>query len=465
MEKVKRKLTHTKRYMLTMAFCVRIAQTVLLGVAPSVMSVLLLYLNPNERVWSVSSGLAFFIFLFGTFYFCYRFIMDRMNILEYYIVNISVWFLYAFLSVFLLNFANDAIEYSWLFADMRFFESLTAFIPSLIIKTKNSIMMTNGCLLVAIVAAERIASIKIKKILWKTSQEMMISDEAPDESLLKEDVAPVQNNEQIKIMSSDEIEETMMRDAMESREVIEGMIHGERNNDILDGGEITQGKGRKVERIDYSTLSDEEIMLDAVKRDNSSMEDYDSDSLWNKDIYNRNSDIEEDYGDDIFLNDDKEESLWNPDAIKGRKRLKKSELYAESETINTASDNDNYDSDSLWNKEIYSGGRAFDPMSEEEEIQANDTAESLWNIGAVAGRDRLKKSQLYNETAGLERVEDENEYDSDSLWSEEFYKKNEARISPEDDELSQASSANDEYDSDSLWNIDPARMGTEDEEK
>lgn len=465
MEKVKKKITHTKRYMITMAFCVRIAQTVLLGVIPSVMSVILLYMNPNARVWSVSSGLAFFIFLVGTFYFCYKFIMTRMNILEYYIVNITVWLLYAFLSVFLLNFASDAMEYSWLFADMRFFESLNAFIPSLIIKTKNSVMITNGCLLVAIVAAERIASIKIKQILREAEQNAMISDEVANEEFIEEETVPVQNNEQIKIMSADEIEKTMMKDAMESREVIEGMMHGEKNNDVLDGGDITQGKGRKVERIDYSALSDEEIMIDAIKRDDDYMNDYDSDSLWNKEIYNRKSDAEEDDESYMFLNDAGEESLWNPEAIKGRSRLKKSELYEEEGMMNTASDNDNYDSDSLWNTEIYSGGRSLDPMAEEDEIEVNDEAESLWNINAVSGRDRLKKSQLYNEAAGIDRVEDESGYDSGSLWSEEFYKKNKSRISSEDDELSEDESTNDSYDSDSLWNIDPARLGTDDEEE
>lgn len=369
MEKVKTKLTRTKRFIWTMSFCVKIAQVVLLGIIPSALSVLLLFLNPNERVWSVSSGLAYLIFLGGNCFFCYDFMIKKRDILQYYVVNAVVFLLYAYAS-WILPKHSTAMEYSWFFANMRFFESLTVFIPSLIIKTRYSILLSNTFMWAGVIITERLSHIKIRKMLKELEESKPMEAEL-NENIVIDDSAPTQNDEEIRILSIEEMEKEMNQDAFESRNVIENKMHGEKNSDILDGGEMTQGRGRKVERIDYSQLSQDELLMDTLKKEDSSLDDYDSDSLWNIDFKNDRDDSTEQITEieDNQASEDESESeeLWSPEALKGRGRLKKSQLKEEDADFNISSDNDNYDSSALWSEDFYQTNKKRLGNEEEEE--------------------------------------------------------------------------------------------------
>lgn len=359
MEKVKTKITRTKRFIWTMSFCIKLAQVVLLGLIPSALSVLLLFINPNERVWAVASGLAYIIFLGGNCFFCYDFMIKKRDILQYYVINAVVFFLYACVAWFLPNHSS-AMEYSWFFSNMRFFESLTVFIPRLMIKTRYSILISNALMMAGVVITERLSHIKIKKMIIEEEASKPLEAET-DENVVIDDSAPTQNAEEIRILSIEEMEKEMQQDAFESKNVIESKMQGEKNADILDGGEMTQGRGKKVERIDYSKLSQEELLTDTVKQEDSSLDAYDSDSLWNIDLKNDMADFtdtaEETENNQMPEEENEPEDLWNPEALKGRGRLKKSQLKEEAAEFNISSDNDNYDSSSLWSEDFYQANK------------------------------------------------------------------------------------------------------------
>lgn len=432
MEKIKRKLTQTKRFQWTMLFCIRLAQTALLSLIPSVICVLLLFMNPNIRVWSVASGLALTAFIAGNCVCWLRFMVKRMNVLEYYVINIAVAFLY-FSSSYCMAKFSDAMEYSWFFANMRFFETLNAFIPTLFIRTKYSIFISNGLFFIAMIVTERLSHIKIRKLLLEMEANKPLEAEIK-ESVVVDESAPTQNSEEIKVLSYDELKKEVEQDVLESLRVRESLIHGEKNSDVWDGGEIIRGKGEKVERIDYSSLSDEEILMDFIKNEDSGMEDYDSDSLWNKDIYSAHSEEAEpitDYSDEYegSVEDDEPESLWNMEALKGRKRLKKSHLETEDKDFNIGSDNDNYESTALWSEDFY--------KSSKNRADADSEEENDW-----------EEPRNFND-----------DYSEESLWDIDA-----SRLGNDDTADDTLNSFNDDYDSDSLWNIDASRLGNDDDE-
>lgn len=343
MEKSKRKLTQTKRYIWTMSFCVRMSQTALLSVIPSILSIILLFFNTNVKAWSVASGLAYMILLGGSCFFLHNYMVKRRNVIEYYIINTTVFIIYFISSWTMLNFAT-AMEYSWFFANMRFFESLTAFIPSLTIKTKYSVIISNSLMFIAMIVMEKLSHIKIKKILAEIEENKLPEAEI-NENLVINDAAPTQNDEEIKILSIEEMERQIEQDAIESKEIIESKFQGEKNSDVLDGSEMTQGKGKKVERIDYSKLSEDELLIDAVKSESNNFENYDSDSLWDIDL----SDYKDDGTDESYdfvnniidTNDEYDnEQLWNIDKSRLGNDDDQDDFYK--------NQNDDYDSESLW---------------------------------------------------------------------------------------------------------------------
>lgn len=427
-------------------FLIRFAETFAANFIPSAIGINIVFRNPTPGAWEWTSAMVFLISAILNCTYWYKYVKSRNNFKDFYLMNGSIYVIYAFVSVAMLNSDKlGPVIFSTLFANLRVCEVFG-------LGTVMSVYLTNLFMLFVMVVCERISSFKVNKKLSEIAEngaeniEMVVVDE----SLL-----PTQSEKNVKFMS---VAELQAHDELEIKADMEKVVsfYDVLPEEIWDR-KMTKGHGDKI--VYNTDVSEEEEI------ENSNI-NYSSSSLWEKDIYKgrtpENSPITQykealdggfekpEMGTEALpLADYDAENLWgniskgketddinewettehtsvNPNAAYDpdnlwdnidKKRVRKSEEEPYMESIATVGKNPNadYDEENLWDNIDISRRRNEEEIHEQLHITPNEDydPENLW--GNIS---RGRATDEYNPDEEMQNVSinPNADYDSDSLW-------------------------------------------------
>lgn len=360
--KVKNKFRYSR------IFSIRFALWAVFSIVPSMICFGLTWINANDGAWMFFKVVAFAALLTANWIECRRFAIASMSILQYYLVNCGTWAIYCFLSIFGLKFFGFYV-YSMCFAGLRFFEFIDG------VNTLKSVIMSNICLILVIIASERVAAFDMKRKAAERAEDA--------KAALSAEVADTGDLWDI------EIEEKLER----GKQAVEQKIteYEEDENGGLWDKHIAKGDGTEIvkvtaENIDADIDENDFIPADIENSEYNKNKDYSDDALWNSEIYEGRE--RDDAAAEGFF-DEKREALDVTD--------------------------DFYDDEPLWNIDSSRSGAEedtdFKPMFEDDDLPEG----KLWNDDAFKNRKSGKILSEYEE--GLDTTDDFNsQFDADRLW-------------------------------------------------
>lgn len=414
-------------------FIIRIVETFAASIVPSILSVIVIFFSPSEKAWSVLSIFTFIITIVVNWYFWLDFVVERESVKKFYIVNGTVYAIYAAVSIVGYFFLGYLV-YSMSFANLRMFEVFDERIfKEFHISTLQSIIITNILTVIIMIICERWSRFHIDKI--KAFFTANGADKV--EMASEEEVLPTKSNKVVTPLSVEEMEKQIKRDEEERLEIAKKI--NEKVPDELWNENISKGRGGVIERVDYTKEGTDldETDFDPMKEHNENI-GYDSDSLWNSEIYiGRTADgkpiTDFDYEDNEDPPQEEDEPIWSKDFYKGKnkeqtiKYLEKIYEQEEDEYKAAVQSEIPYGAESLWESDFYKGRNKdhipdkvldFDDEVEkppETETDRYDT-DSLWdNItkGNVDPEDTIDQETTINPNI---------DYDVDSLWDKNMYR-------------------------------------------
>ena len=414
-------------------FVIRIVETFAASIVPSILSVIVIFFSPSENAWSVLSIFTFIITIAVNWYFWLDFVAERESVKKFYIVNGIVYAIYAAASIagyFFLGY----LVYSMSFANLRMFEVFDERVfKEFHISTLQSIIITNILTVVIMIICERWSRFHIDKI--KAFFAANGADKV--EMTFEEEVLPTKSNEVVTPLSVEEMENQIKKDEEERLEVAK-MVN-EKEPEQLWNENISKGRGETIERVDYTKEGTDldETDFNPTKEHNDNT-DYDSDSLWNKEIYRgRTADgkpiTDFGYEENEVLPQEDDEPIWNKDFYKGKDKeqtlsnLEKMYEHEEDEYKEAVKNKVPYGAESLWEKDFYKGrnkdhipDKVLDFDDEIEKRPETETdrydVDSLW--------DNIKKGKADPEVEPEQEspINPNIDYDADSLWDKNMYR-------------------------------------------
>lgn len=429
-----------KNYKLVFLFFIRLAEVFVSSIIPSFLGVVLIFINPNKNIWTIINFVTLIGFALINFRFLLKYVAGRRSKKEFYILNSIVYLIYFAVSILTYKFQLVGfIVYSMIFANLRGLEAFG-------LKTFHSILICDGITLVSLFILGRYAYSHMD-LVWK----LLKMNGADAVEIFYDEAVPTQNNEEIRTLSIEEMDREIEKEIKEDAEFIkqqqEKLWEGNEHKKAFKGNNeevefvIPENPDNDIDETDYVEENAEIINRNAA---------YDSDSLWENDIYNGKEPITH-YDDEYESAQKPEDRSSVGDRLKGMLRhhirsatriavVKRNNRRTEAgfaeddydeKDFNEAEwkPNEAYDYDSLWESKMYQGQSAekiskpdedFDDADEKPEktgLEGYDY-DNLWN---PISRDRiLKDSDVIEEenTATETGLED---YDSDSLWSTEVY--------------------------------------------
>lgn len=398
---------------LCLLYLIRIVETFVVSIVPSIVSVVIIFLAPSERSWMVLSVFSFFATAAASWYFWLDFVVMRGSVKEFYMVNGTAQALYIGASIGGYYFLGYLV-YSMTFAGLRGLEGFG-------MKTIESVVIMNIVYVLLMVVCERWArrhTEKIREILKKNNT----ADKVEMEDKSKE-LVPTLQNKKVEMLSVEEMTAQIQKDEQEIIDAARKAAESEPEE--LWNDNISKGHGEEIQRVDYSVEGSDIDENDHVGVNENA--DYGADSLWNREIYNGNEPIT-DYGDEndapIRTEDAEDEPLWDKEFYESRgKAAKLDELYAEEEATPAPREID-YDADSLWNSDFYRGTDKSDipekvlDLNDEPEktAESEDADERLWG-NIYRGTDETPIGDVEEEAP----VNPNEDYDADSLWSSDMH--------------------------------------------
>lgn len=429
MEDLVWKKKSAKVYKYLMLFFIRFAEVLAASIAPSIIGLIILIINPERQMMQFMQIIAFVVFAVMNWMFWVKYKKNRVGRLEFYLMNGITYALYIVISFLALS-ASDAYMYTIMFSCMRAFEAFSEAIT-----TRASLIYGHCAILILMVICENMSHIKHKKATFDLPNNTVETDN--DEA---EDVVAYKANEEVIFLSVDEVNMELEREIEEASTLIS---ETESENEALFDNLIA------TDNISYdpdNDIDDDDYTSEAyARREMAGIANYSSESLWNEEIY-RNREKIEDYDDEDDMpeyeeNDDEE--LWDVSMYRGR-----------GESIDSQSDEDieylyeDIDDGKLWNSQMCKGkGEAVVAGEDIEDFDIGDDEYYDYHYLPDDEQDR-EEDFVYHEEYDLE----EETYGMDYYEHEES--ENAQFLDEYDEEGDDYGYINidlEDYDSDSLW--------------
>lgn len=376
-----------------MLFGIRIVENFTASFIPSLLGLIIVYINPSGRIMAAMKFVSFIAFCVVNWFFWMRYAKQRTRRYEFYIMNGLTYLIYAGISVaiFLLPFTGKLI-YSVFFSNLRAFEIFG-------LSTKRSLMYTHIVMLGMMIICEIFSRIYYKALLKK------LAENGADEIEMEmwKDKVPHKKDGNVRFLSVEEMSREMEKEHIEAWELLKNQATEEYDG-ICDVN-MTKGRGQEVFKVELEDPDNDidkgDFIPDARTQNANSA--YGADSLWNKEIYKNRTENGipiEDYGEEaeelpsfFDVPEDSQQSeydvdngtLWNADMRQGRGGSKvKSKPKIDDETVTSILDNTPYDADNLWSKSFYKGRGEKDTAEDKtDEYSLNDfeayDSDSLWD--------------------------------------------------------------------------------------
>ena len=363
-------------YKLVFLFFIRLTEVFVSSIIPSFLGVVLIFLNPNKRIWTIINFVTLIAFGFINFRFLLKYIAGRNNKKEYYILNSIVYLIYVAASLVMYK-SGGYLVYSMIFANMRGLEAFG-------MKTFHSILICDAITLISMFILGKYAYKHIKFV-----RKIMRMNGADAIEMVYEDSVPTQNSEEIKTLSVEEMEKEIERDMQEAVEVVRRKL--EESQDDPEHTKAFKGNNEEIQFVTPENPDNDIDETDHVEENAETLNKnsaYDSDSLWEKSIYRDGEPItsyDDEYEpvpetEDITSAGDRIKVGMQQvgDTIKGVMRhhirsatriavvKRKNRLgdegfdeaeYDERTESRPVTDLEDYDSDSLWSNDLYQGKR------------------------------------------------------------------------------------------------------------
>lgn len=413
-------------------FIIRIVETFAASIVPSILSVIVIFFSPSKNAWAVLSAFTFIVTIVVNWYFWLDFVAEQESVKKFYIVNGIVYAIYAAASIagyFFLGY----LVYSMSFANLRMFEVCERIFEGVHVSTLQSIIITNILTVVIMIICERLSRFHIDKI-----KAFFAANGADKVEMTSEKaVLPTKSNEVVTPLSFEEMEKQIKKDEEERLEVAK-MVN-EKEPEQLWSENISKGRGEAIERVDYTKEGTDldETDFNPVKEYNDNT-DYDSDSLWNKDIYRgRTADgkpiTDFEYEENEVMPQEDDEPIWNKDFYKGKDKeqtlsnLEKMYEHEEEEYKEAVKSEVPYGAESLWEKDFYKGrnkGHIPDKVLDfDDEIEKRpETETDKYDVDSLWDNIKKGKSDPEGEPDQESPVNPNMDYDADSLWDKNMYR-------------------------------------------
>lgn len=429
MEDLVWKKKSTKVYKYLMLFFIRFAEVLAASIAPSIIGLIILIINPERQMMQFMQIIAFVVFAVMNWMFWVKYKKNRVGRFEFYLMNGITYALYIVISFLALS-ASDAYMYTIMFSCMRAFEAFSEAVT-----TRASLICGHIVILILMVICENISHKKYIKLTSDLPDNTVDTDNAEAEY-----VEAYKANEKVTFLSVDEVNMEFEREIEEASAIInETESKDETLSDIL----------AVTDNIPYdpdNDIDDDDYTSEAyARREMAETANYSSESLWNEDIY-RNRQRIEDYDDEDDMpeyEEDDDEGLWDVSMYRGR-----------GESIESHSEDDNeylfedVDDERLWNSEMYKGkGEAVVAGEDIEDFDIGDDEYYDYNY-LVDDEEDSEEDFIYHEEYDLE----EETYGTGYYEHEEFQ---DAQFldeyDEEGDDYDYINVDLEDYDSDSLW--------------
>ncbi len=414
-------------------FLIKTVETFAASVVPSVISVLIILLNPNERSWAVMKVVSFVVTACVNWRLWLKYAAMKSGPKEFYLMN-GLTYLFYFASSVIGYYALGYLVYSMTYANLRVFEIWG-------MKTIQSIWLSNAIMLLILVSCERFSNIRFRKFIDWISKNG--SEAVEMEDILTDDT-PTQQDQVVESLSIEEIAEHMTREEQEAIEATKSALEMMPDK-VIDEEKITKGRGEKVEHVELEDIDNDLTegdynAFEAAQQEYEENMKYSGDALWSSHIYaGRTAD-----GKPITEYD--EEDM-------------REAVGQHTEVDDTADGNG-----SLWDKGVYQGRHTdnviniLDPdeldTADDEKIDYD--ADSLWESGFYQGRSKEsipEKTLDFDDTVAEPQEENDSAHDADGLWDSvsQGRGKKVQRLEGEEDDSEINANMSLDYDSDSLW--------------
>ena len=429
MEDLVWKKKSAKVYKYLMLFFIRLAEVLVASIAPSIIGLMILIINPERQMMQFMQIIAFIVFAVMNWMFWIKYKKNRVGRLEFYLMNGITYALYIVISFFALS-ASDAYMYTVMFSCMRAFEAFSEAIT-----TRASLIYGHSVILILMVICENISHIKYEKATMDLADNTVETDNAE-----AEDVVAYKANKEVTFLSVDEVNMELEREIEEASTLI---------NETESEDESLFDSSVATDNIPYdpdNDIDDDDYTYEAyARREMAGIENYSSESLWNEDIYRDREKIEDYDGEDDMpeYEEDDDEGLWDVSMHRGR-----------GESIDSQSDEDiehlyeDVDDGQLWNSQMYKGkGEAVVAGEDIEDFDIGDDEYYDYNYLVDDEQDREEdfiyheEYDLEEETYGMDYYEHEESEDAQFL--DEY--------DEEGDDYEYINVDLEDYDSDSLW--------------
>ena len=390
-----------ERLQFLMLFAIRIVENVMASFIPSVLGLMIVYINPGGRIMAVTKLVAFVAFCVANWIFWMRYAKQRTKRFEFFVINGLAYLVYAVISfaVYYLPFTGRFV-YSVLFSNLRMFEVFGY-------TTKQSLIYTHIFVALLMVVCETYSRMYYKALLKKLAEN---GADAIEVDMWKGKV-PKKQDESVEFLTLEEMSLEMEREQIEGwKRLKKEADEAEEEYDGICDVNMTKGRGGTVKKTEFddpdNDIDENDFILDAKTQN--AYADYDSESLWNKEIYqNRTND-----GAPIYDYTDE------PDELPGFFDLPEESMQLRYDVEN----------DTLWDSEMHQGGGNKSNNRDVKEYTPSDEA-----------------------------ISDNTPYDSDNLWNKSFYKGRKNSETQNDKNVSEEHHQNyianyfSDYDTDNLW--------------
>lgn len=336
-----------------MLFLIRLAEVLTASIIPSTIGLLIVLITPKTRVMQVMECISFMAFFAVSCIFWIKYVKYRQNRVEFYVMHSAVYALYAGLSVIAYSL-SDVYLYSIFFSDLRGFEIFGY-------RTIQSMAITHLIMVIGMIICETAAHLYYKDKAKKATENGI---EKPEMKSIA--VTPKQDNQEVKFLSIDEVNDEIDREMQEAADMIRSEYENASDKNWSD--DMVQGEnGAIIETVPVdpeNDIDDADFVSEAYAREEMKVtENYSDESLWNDDIYKGENQIydygEEEYATEEFSKAD-ENAMWDEEMYKGNGETVEFneddesddmtffEIYNNELNQYTENDLDSYDPDNLW---------------------------------------------------------------------------------------------------------------------
>ncbi len=416
-----------KRLRYFMLLGIRFVEICMASIIPSIIGLMLVFMNPNNRIMSIMCFLSFLAFAICNWMFWMRYAKQRTKRREFFIINGIAYIFYAIISYLMYEFSG-VFMYSILFSNLRAFESFGMLTPY-------SLVASHVVIVILMVVCQMYSRKYYTRLLEK------LAENGADEIEMDPwgHLVPEQEGKRVAILSVEEMHRQMEAERQEAAEILQEEIENA-SESLWDEG-MTKGRGESVTTVEFEDIDADLSEGDFVagvgtERD---IDNYDTEELWEKHIYKGrtqndapvdNYDDEPDDMPDFFAvnhyEGEENETLWSTDMRQGKNDTYQAvDIIEEEDEEGKAPEFLYYDGEGLWNNSMYQGrGRALtrpDEVSESKrefkEIPTENSkydSDNLWD-NISQGRGKVTEPQPKEEPVEV-NLNTMSDYDSDNLW-------------------------------------------------